>query len=288
METIILFYKYVQIPDPEGIKKWQEKLCQDFNLKGRIIIATEGINATLGGENSLVRRYISIMQKHPLFVHVDFKESEGSKTDFPRLSIKVRKEIVTLGKEINNLEQKTGTHKTPQEVHELLQKNPEDLVIFDARNQNEWQVGRFKNAVTAPINHFRELPSFIDDNIEIFKDKEVLMYCTGGIRCEKASAYLQEKNIAKNIMQVSGGIARYTEQFPDGFFRGKNYVFDGRISMRINNDILGHCFICNIAEDTYINCLNALCNRHFICCDTCKKDFDNRCKKNCGITEEET
>lgn len=286
MEKIILFYKYVAISDPHGIKRWQEKLCQDFNLKGRIIIAKEGINATLAGEGVGIKRYISIVEKHPLFINTDFKESEGSKNDFPRLSIKIRKEIVTLGREVHNFEEKTGEHKTPLEVHELLQKNPQDLVIFDARNQHEWEIGRFTNAITPPIKNFRELPEFIDKNTELFKDKQVLMYCTGGIRCEKASAYLQEKNIAKKVMQISGGIARYAEKFPDGFFRGKNYVFDGRISMHINDDVLGSCFICKKTADTYINCLNVLCNRHFICCDFCKKDFDNRCKRNCGLQKE--
>src|SRR5436189_74799 len=103
----------------------------------------------------------------------------------------------------------------------------------------------------------------LDENIDTFKDKQVLMYCTGGIRCERASAYLNEKNIAKKVYQMDGGIHRYVEQYPDGFFRGKNYVFDGRVSVRINDDVLGSCAICKTACDDYYNCLNAFCNKHF-------------------------
>ena len=122
-----------------------------------------------------------------------------------------------------------GKHLTPEETHNLIAQKPNDLVILDARNDYEWRIGAFEGAIKPDIEHFRQFPKFVDDNLEQFKDKQVLMYCTGGIRCERASTYLKEKGVAKNVYQILGGIHRYAEQYPDGFFRGKNYVFDDRI-----------------------------------------------------------
>ena len=137
MEQIILFYKYTNINDPEGLRKWQMKICSDFHLKGRVILAHEGINGTLGGNVLFIKKYIDMMQRHPLFQNIDFKDGVGSSVHFPRLSIKVRKEIVTLGKNPINFEKNKGIHKTPTEVHELLEKKPSDLLVFDTRNRCE-------------------------------------------------------------------------------------------------------------------------------------------------------
>ena len=156
-------------------------------------------------------------------------------------------------------------------------------MILDARNNYEWVIGKFENAITPPIENFRDLPEYLEQNLDQFKDKQVLMYCTGGIRCERASAYLNEKNVAKKVYQLQGGIHRYVEQYPDGFFRGKNYVFDGRISVKINDDILASCTICNVACDDYHNCLNALCNEHFIACIACVEKLANTCSEKCQI-----
>ena len=112
------------------------------------------------------------------------------------------------------------------------------------------------------------------------------MYCTGGIRCERATAYLNTKGVAKQIFQLKGGIHRYAEQYPNGFFRGKNYVFDNRITTAVNNDILGACSICTITCDDYINCLNALCNKHFICCLACKEKLNSTCSSQCQLLSE--
>jgi UPF0176 protein len=162
----------------------------------------------------------------------------------------------------------------------IAQQSP-NLVLFDARNNFESRVGTFTNAITPDIDHFRELPGYIDNNLEQFKDKDVLMFCTGGIRCERASSYLKSKGVATNVYQINGGIHTYTEQFPDGFFRGKNYVFDGRITVKVNDDVLGTCFICTTPCDTYTNCINALCNLHFIGCSSCITKFQNACSAQC-------
>lgn len=282
MEKILLYYKYVLIKYPKQIMKWMKIICEDLDLKGRIIIGNEGINGTVGGSDINTQRYKKIMSQHELFNDIDFKESPGNSDSFPKMSIKVRDEIVRLGIPTEKLTTKnTGQHLKPEQAHELIEQKPDDLVIFDARNNYEWTIGRFENAITPDIDNFRDLPAFIDQNLDQFKDKQILMYCTGGIRCERASAYLNEKGVAKQVYQLEGGIQRYTDKYPEGFFRGKNYVFDNRISVKINADILASCELCNKSCDEYINCINARCNKQFVCCTNCVTQFDRTCGINC-------
>ena len=282
MNKIILFYKYIEIPYPKQVMKWQQQICQDLQLKGRILISHEGINGTLGGLSENLDQYKNLMSEHELFGNIDFKESAGGPECFPRLSVKVRNEAVSLGIPYDALTPRNaGQHLSPEQTHELIATQPEDLVILDARNNYEWAIGKFENAITPNIENFRDLPQYLEENLEQFADKQVLMYCTGGIRCERASAYLNEKNIAKKVYQMDGGIHRYVEQYPDGFFRGKNYVFDGRIAVKVNDDIIGSCAICTQPCDDYHNCLNAMCNEHFIACVACIEKLEKTCSKEC-------
>jgi predicted sulfurtransferase len=279
---IILFYKYVHLKNPHEIVKWQKELCTLLQLKGRIIIAHEGINGTLGGSLDSIDQYISAMNCHDYLNNIDFKENNQVEDHFPRLRIIVKDEIVKMGIDPAIIKAEDGgIHLEPEAAHALIQNKPEDLLILDARNEFEYEIGRFENAVKSEIAHFRDFPSYIDSRLEQFKDKQVLMYCTGGIRCERASAYLKSKNVAKNVYQLKGGIHRYIEKFPDGYFKGKNYVFDGRISVKVTPDILSNCYICKVPCDEYNNCLRASCNRHFICCPSCLKMYENTCGQLC-------
>lgn len=287
MSTIILFYKYVDLQYPEQMRKWQHKLCQELGLKGRIIIAHEGINGTLGGAAHNTQAYIEAMRAHPLFTDVDFKDSSGSTDHFPRLRVVVKKEIVNLGIDPRITARDGGKHLTPEQTHHLLQENPSDLVILDGRNWYESKIGTFTNAITPNTKNFRDLPAYIDSNLETFKDKQVLMFCTGGIRCERASAYLKSKGVTKEVYQIQGGIHRYAEQFPDGFFRGKNYVFDSRIAAKVNDDILATCTLCQKPCDDYTNCLNASCNLQFIVCPPCLAANGSFCTTECKTVVEE-
>ena len=282
MGKIVLYYKYIDLEDPERIVIEQRQLCEELGLKGRILIAHEGINGTVGGPTDAVERYISYLKQHPLFFDCDIKESEGETDHFPRLKVIFKKEIVNFGPQAR--EAKTsdaGTYLSPEEAHALMELNPADLVVFDARNDYESYIGTFKGALTPHINHFRDLPAYIDNNLEQFKDKQVLMYCTGGIRCERATAYLNMKKVARKVYHVKGGIHRYIEAFPDGFFRGNNYVFDGRITQAVTNDILGQCTHCSIPYDEYNNCINAECNKQIIVCSDCINTYHNTCSELC-------
>ncbi len=282
MGKILLYYKYTTIEDVTLIEKWQRNLCNRLGLTGRIIIASEGINGTLGGIESATTAYKEAMGNHPLFNDIVFKESAGSSAYFPKLKIMLREEIVRLGISPKILKAEDGgKHLTPQEVHEKISSKNKELIIFDARNNYESAIGAFVNAITPDISTFRELPQYIDNNAEVFKDKEVLMYCTGGVRCERASAYLKSKGLAKNIYQVSGGIHCYLEQYPDGYFRGKNFVFDGRVTLATNEDVLAQCFFCSTPCDTYTHCIYTVCNKLMIACTSCKKSMNNACSTEC-------
>lgn len=282
MNKIILFYKYIELTHPHAEVKQQKKLCADLQLKGRILIAQEGINGTLGGTHEQIDSYIAYMRQHPLFADIDFKESLNVANHFPRLRVVIKNEIVNLGINPTMIKPKDGgIHLTPEQTHELLTEKPSDLLILDVRNEFEYAIGRFEGAIKTPIAHFRDFPAYIDAHQDTFKDKQVLMYCTGGVRCERASAYLQTKKITKKIFQMNGGIHRYIEEFPNGFFKGKNYVFDGRTAVKISEDILGSCYICANAYDEYTNCLRADCNRHFIGCLACLSIYKNMCSALC-------
>jgi predicted sulfurtransferase len=281
MGTILLYYRYVDVADPIALKESQEAFCKKVGLTGRILVATEGINGTLGGSDEAAAEYVAWMKTQPLFADMPFKTSPGDQSCFPKLSVKVKKEIVNLGIAPEALSYKdAGTHLTPQEFHAALAAADENTVIIDGRNAYEARVGKFTGAVVPPVNRFREFPAYIDQQAEELKDKTVLMYCTGGVRCERASAYLKQKGIDK-VYQLKGGIHEYLNEYPDGYFRGINYVFDSRLSLKTNDDVLGTCDHCGTSCEEYTNCLNASCNKHFIGCPTCVMSFENTCSATC-------
>jgi len=284
---VLLFYKYVSIQYPKQQQKWHQRLCASLGLTGRIIIAHEGINGTVGGTYEATQSYKEAVHAQSIFSDIDFKESPGSAADFPRCSVLVKDEVVRLGRPHQYPAADGGRHLSPTEAHELISKNPEDLVILDGRNNYESDIGAFENSIKPDITTFRELPDYIDQNLKTFRDKRVLMYCTGGIRCERASAYLKSHDVAREVLQLSGGIHRYLEQYPDGFFRGKNYVFDGRIAVATNNDILTTCSQCNAPEDAYTNCINTHCNARVILCNDCAQMTQSTCSESCKILVEQ-
>lgn len=283
MGKILLYYKYVKLEMPEAIAKWQKRLCEKLGLTGRIIIATEGINGTIGGSDEATQAYIDAMNAHESFGGIDFKEAPGDERYFPRIRVLIKKEIVNLGIDPDELTTADGgKHLTPEQAHELLNKKPEDLVIIDTRNDYETRIGTIPGSMRPDKRYFREFPEYIDNHVDELKDKTVLMMCTGGIRCERASAYVNKKGVAKEVYQIEGGIHRYIEKFPDGHFRGSNYVFDGRISHRANDDILSTCDMCETPCDYYTNCINARCNKLFLGCPECIIKAQECCSKPCA------
>lgn len=268
------FYTFIRVA-------WQKDLCSRLGLRGRIFIAFEGINGTLGGSEQAIEEYVQAMRECAPFEKIDFKIAEGGSYNFPRLSIRRRQEIVALGLDPEVIRaQDGGKHLKPEEVHALLLQQPENVVMLDARNEYEWRIGRFRNAITLPIHSFREFPRSIDEKRDLLQGKHVIMYCTGGVRCERASAYLKHQGI-QEVSQIEGGIDRYIEKYPDGFFRGKNYVFDSRVAVRVNDDVIATCSLCEKVCDDYANCLNASCNKLFICCQQCLEHHGGTCSSLC-------
>lgn len=280
--TILLFYKYVRIDFPEQLREWQKTVCAQLGLKGRIILAHEGINGTLGGTTEATEQYVALMRQHQLFADIDFKTSPGGAHHFPRLKVMIKREITALGIDPEQLPADlAATALLPSQVHELLNNKPEDLVILDTRNTYETCIGTFEGAITPDIQYFREFPKYVDEHVDLFAGKQVLMFCTGGVRCERASAYLDQKKVAKNVWHIRGGIHKYAEEFPDGFFKGKNYVFDSRVAMTVTNDVLDVCDQCGVACNQSTNCTNAVCNKQYLSCDDCRRATEFCCSKEC-------
>jgi len=283
MGKIVLYYKYIAVPKPSEEVAAQKKLCASLGLTGRIFIAQEGINGTVAGSVEAVEKYKEAMEFHPLFAGIDYKESPGATACFPRLQVTAKAQIVNFGIDPAEVSASdAGIYLTPEEAHRLISENSENLLLFDARNDYESRIGTFSGAVTPAIENFRDLPGYIDAHTEQFENKQVIMFCTGGIRCERATAYLKKKNVAEKVFHIKGGIHKYIEAFPDGYFRGKNYVFDGRISQKVTDDILATCDHCHKPNDEYTNCINAQCNRQVIVCESCIDSYHNSCGDTCA------
>lgn len=270
---IILFYKYVHLSDPEAIKLWQTELCTRLGLTGRCIVASEGINATFEGTKDTIRQYVKEIEKNTKFKNIHFKYSVGTGSAFPKLSVKVRKEIVSLNLGTCDIDpnETTGTHLKPEELHQWI-KTGREFYIIDMRNAYEHKVGHFENSILPSIENFRDLPKVVEQ-ISHLKNKTVLTVCTGGVRCEKASGFLIQEGF-KDVYQLDGGIVSYMEKYPNEDFQGKLYVFDQRVTMGFYTDdtkhkIIGKCDACKEQSENYVNCANPVCHRHFIDCTDC-------------------
>lgn len=280
---VLLYYKYITIDNPEELMLAHKEFGKTHNLKGRIIIAKEGINGTLEGTVADTQAYERWLTADSRFSDMWFKRSPGTGEAFPRLSVKVRPEIVSLhlGDEDFNPAEFTAPHLPAEKLHEWLEQG-EDLVIIDMRNQYEMKVGRFADSVLPPLNNFRDLRQVVDD-LQDFKDKKVVPICTGGVRCEKASGYLLKKGF-KDVYQLEGGIVTYMEKFPMGHFKGKLYVFDNRLVMGMpggeGQEVIGKCDICGVPSEKYINCANQTCHDHIIICEGCFEKSPT-CSKEC-------
>jgi UPF0176 protein len=272
--TIILFYKYVEIHDPRKLMEEQRVLSEMLGLKGRVIVAEEGINATLEGESENIEKYLKEYLSDPRFKDTHIKKSVGTGDAFPRLSVKVRPEIVTLHLEKDiNPNEITGTHLKPEELKKWYELG-KDFQIVDMRNDYEFKVGRFRDSVFPDLENFRDLENSMK-KIEHLKNKTVLTVCTGGVRCEKASGLLKREGF-KDVYQLDGGIVSYIEKYPEEEFEGSLYVFDKRILMDFDSKdkhkIIGVCEKCEEKSERYVNCKNPECNKHFICCLNCSEE----------------
>lgn len=267
MQKIILYYKFVALADPDMVMRWQHELCTRLNLRGRIILSKHGINGTLGGALDDIKTYVKEMNRTTSFKGVEYKWSEGSREDFPRLSVKVREELVTLAPEEEFDVFDKGTPLRPEAWHQYMSDHP-DAIILDARNDYESDIGAFKGAIKPQIKTFKDMKQEL---AKLPKDKPVLTYCTGDIRCEYLSAYMKHKGF-KDVYHLDGGIVKYGEQFGDsGYWEGKCYVFDRRMHVAFSDQAadIGTCLRCSVQTSNHENCSNITCNRLVLLCKQC-------------------
>jgi UPF0176 protein len=277
MQKIILYYMFSPLKDPLAIQLWQKKLALSLNLRGRIIVAQQGINGTLGGDIKDIKAYIKETKTYPGFKAIEFKWSDGNNDDFPKLSVKLKPELVSFGRPDQvkvNSDGVVGIGKKikPQQLHQLLQDKGKEVVFIDGRNAREAAIGKFKDAIVMDVQYTRDFPKAISSSkYQNIKDKTVITYCTGGIRCEVLSKLMLDEGY-KNVYQLDGGIVKYIEEFGDtGFWEGSLFVFDKRMATKSsdNTKTIGHCVHCQATTDNYENCRNLSCNELILICSDC-------------------
>lgn len=283
MNKVILYYKFVPVTDPEMTMRWQKELCSRLGLKGRIIVSPHGINGTLGGDIENLREYKREMNRSVVFKGITYKWSNGTGDEFPKLSIKVRPELVAFKaadkiKVDENGIVGGGKHLKPEQLHKLMEERGDDVVFFDGRNAYEAAVGRFKNAVVPDTKTTHDFAKEIaSDKYDDIKDKPVVTYCTGGVRCEILSSLMKGEGF-KEVYQLDGGIVKYGEKYGDeGLWEGSLYIFDGRMNQRFSDKSkdIGECVHCKGKTSNYENCANLACNRLVLVCEKCANN--DRC-----------
>jgi UPF0176 protein len=290
----VSFYTYAFIEDPQAFRDELYKNFNDLKVFGRIYVAHEGINAQMSvpkshfGEFKIYLNTISFLKDIRLNIAVD---DDGK--SFWVLKIKVRDKIVADGINDPNFDMSQKGKYVDADSFNKLTADPETIVV-DMRNHYEYEVGHFQNAIEVPSDTFREQLPMAVNMLEDKKDKNIIMYCTGGIRCEKASAYMLHNGF-KNVFHLEGGIIQYAnkikaENLPNKFL-GKNFVFDGRLGEKIGEEVISHCHQCGAACDTHTNCANEACHLLFIQCTSCAEKFEGCCSVECQsvnhLSEEE-
>jgi len=277
LDKVILYYAFTPIADPTALMLWQKNLCETLNIKGRIIISEQGINGTLGGKMSDLKKYVKATKDYPGFNKIDFKWSAGTGNDFPKLKIKIKDELVLFGKtdEIKVGEKGIiggGIHLRPEEVDKLVAERSEDVVFFDGRNSFEAKIGRFKDAVIANTSTTRDFIAELDSGkFDHLKNKAVITYCTGGIRCEILSVLMKNRGF-QEVYQIKGGVVRYGNKYGDkSHWEGSLFTFDDRLTIDFSNDVkmIGTCKRCEAKTKSFRNCLNDNCHQLVLLCDEC-------------------
>ncbi|MEG2603170.1 MAG: rhodanese-related sulfurtransferase [Carnobacterium sp.] len=283
---VLLYYQYVPIEDGETFAQKHLADCKELGLKGRILVADEGINGTVSGTVDQTNAYMELMKNDPRFSSIIFKIDEAEQNAFKKMHVRYRPELVNLSLEddVNPLEL-TGAYLDPKEFREAMLD--ENTVVIDARNDYEFDLGHFRGAIRPEIRSFRELPQWIRDNKEQFMEKRVLTYCTGGIRCEKFSGWLVREGF-KDVGQLHGGIATYGKdpEVQGDLWDGQMYVFDSRIAVPINQKehvIVGRDWFDGSPCERYINCGNPECNRQMLASEENEAKYLGACSHECRV-----
>ncbi len=279
---ILLYYCYSKIEKVEEYREEHHLFCIENEIKGRIIVSHEGLNGTVSGTPEACEEYMKYVKEDGRFDHVEFKIAPSNQHAFAKLHVRVKPEIVHSSLQHIDPNEQTGNYVEPSEFKEILKNQPEDTIILDVRSDYEHGVGKFKNALTLDIENFRDFPSKLGE-LEQYKKKKIVTYCTGGIKCEKASAYLLEQGF-ENVHQLHGGIIKYGIEEQGEGFEGKCYVFDSRVVAEVNTvdpSIVSRCYITGEPSDRMVNCANPVCNRHMPMSEEGAKVFKGCCSEEC-------
>jgi len=281
---VLLYYRYCAVPEAEAFAVEHRDYCASLGLRGRILIGDEGINGTVSGLTPATETYMSALQNDARFTGIEFKIDPAEGHVFRKLAVRYRREIVTLGVDGLNPEVRTGKRLSPAEWREAMAE--ENVVVLDARNDFESALGKFKGAICPPLEHFRDFPDWIRENLEHLKDRKVLTYCTGGIRCEKLSGFLLEEGF-RDVSQLDGGIVNYSKDpgTRGRDFEGLLYVFDQRIGVEANHteerSVISQCGNCGAVTTRYRNCTWSDCNRQYFQCEPCEESEGRFCGDAC-------
>jgi len=283
---VLLFYKFLKLPEAEQFAQDHLNYCKELGVKGRILIADEGINGTLSGTAEQTNQYMHDLRQNPLFADIVFKVDEADGHAFKKMFVRYKKELVTFRVD-EDLDPNviSGGRLKPEQFHEQLQRD--DVIVLDGRSGYEYDLGHFRNAIRPDVDSFREFPQWIRENMSEMKDKPILTYCTGGIRCEKLSGFLLKEGF-QEVYQLDGGIVTYGKnpEVQGRLFDGKCYVFDERISVPINHTdeavIVGRCHHCGTPSERYINCANDACHLQHITCEACEAEYSGHCSEQCA------
>jgi UPF0176 protein len=282
---VLAYYYYTPIENPEEFTAQHLKYCKEIGLRGRIYIAHEGINGTVSGTREVCERYMKDLKADSRFTGVEFKIDEHHSHAFNRMHVRTKTEIVHSGlrdPRVIDPTKETGKHIHGEEF--LALKDRDDVVIVDVRSNYETRLGRFKNSVTLDIENFREFPEKIAE-LEKYKDKTIVTCCTGGIKCEKASALLIKEGF-KDVYQLHNGIIGYAKETGGKDFDGVLYVFDGRVAVPVNEvnpTAIATCKKCGTPTTRNLNCANVDCNEQFNMCEACAEEMEGACSMECKV-----
>jgi UPF0176 protein len=278
---VLAYYQFTSIPNPQQEVLEHKNFLKDRQITCRIYISETGINGQLSGTCEDAEAYMQWIKEHALFNKIFFKIHTYHENVFPRQVVKYRKQLVALDEEIDFAQ--AGEHVSPQQWKKLLE-NEETPLLLDIRNDYEWKVGRFQGAECPPCETFRQFRSYAEQlKNSADKKRPVMMYCTGGIRCELYSALLRKEGFEK-VYQLSGGIINYGLEEGTTHWLGKLFVFDDRLTVPIaqeESSVIGICHHCDASIESYYNCANVECNDLFLCCPTCLTTFKGCCSSDC-------
>ncbi|MBU3741760.1 MAG: rhodanese-related sulfurtransferase [Candidatus Kapabacteria bacterium] len=281
----LLYYKFVGIDDTAAVAENQRTLCLQLNLRGRILVASEGINGTLSGTDEACRRYTEAMYADVRFSDMVFKTDEVDGHVFDDLSVKVKTELVTFRCDRpGDPASHTGQRLSPEQWLNFMERG--DAIIIDGRTGYEYDVGHFRGAIRPPVDSFRDFPQWIRETFAEDKHRPILTYCTGGIRCEKLTSFLLEEGFS-DVYQLDGGIVTYGKDpvTKGAKWDGTCYVFDQRLTVPINHTddrrVVGACHHCGEPTERYVNCANIDCHRQHLTCSACEATFKRSCSPAC-------